>query len=121
MSKSLSSINKIFLGLIFISVIAACTRESTGTHGVSEKENTCINLAKFANNVMKKHQDNILMADVFKEIDAMADVSGESKTVLKEIAVEAYRQGVFTDESFRERQLVEFSNDVHIKCLDAMK
>lgn len=51
----------------------------------------------------------------------MADVPSDSKQLLKDIVMEAYKQPVFTDQSFRDRQRVDFANDVHLKCLEPMK
>lgn len=122
MKKAILSNIKVFLCSILTLFITSCTKESTSTHKFSEEEESaCINLAKFANDAMRKHQNNILMADVLKDIDAMVDTPEDSRVMLKEIVVAAYNEVVFSDSSFRERQLVDFANDVHLKCLESMK
>jgi len=118
----LSVFGRVFLYLSIIQGVAACDKAPENSYMESEAaQKSCMQLAAFAKSVMKKHQDNVLISDVFKEVDSMSEVPNDSKELLKEITIEAYRHGVFTDQSFNERQLVEFSNDVHIKCLDTMK
>lgn len=107
--------------MVFVS-LASCSRDKVQDAGATAQgQEACANLAKFSEQAMNYHQSNVLMDDVFREVDTMADVPSDSKQLLKDIVMEAYKQPVFTDQSFRDRQRVDFANDVHLKCLESMK
>lgn len=110
------------LYLVLVAGLAACSQESSLKKGITKQdEDACASLAKFAEKAMQYHQSNTLMDTVFKEVDLMAEVPEESKGLLKNIVIDAYKQPVFTDQSFRDRQVVDFANDTHLKCLEIMK
>lgn len=113
--------NKLLLCLVVVG-LASCSKSEVQDIGVAAQEQeACANLAKFSEQAMNYHQSNILMNDVLKEVDTMVDVPSNSRQLLKDIVIEAYSQPVFTDQSFRDRQRVDFANDVHLKCLESMK
>lgn len=112
---------KLLLCLLIVN-LASCSKDGVHEAGATAQgQEACANLAKFSEQAMSYHQSNVLMDDVFKEVDTMANVPSGSKQLLKDIVVEAYKQPVFTDQSFRDRQRVDFANDVHLKCLESMK
>lgn len=112
---------KLLLCLLVVN-LASCSKGGVHEAGATAQgQEACANLAKFSEQAMSYHQSNVLMDDVFKEVDTMANVPSGSKQLLKNIVVEAYKQPVFTDQSFKDRQRVDFANDVHLKCLESMK
>lgn len=113
---------KIFILLAVVVSFAACSQDNSfKNESKKQNEEACTSLEKFAEKVMKQHQSNILISAVFKEVDSMPSVPEESKEMLKNIAIDAYKQPVFTDQSIRDRQVVDFATDTHLKCLEIMK
>lgn len=112
--------------LLFVFVlvfgVSACGKNiADKNENNKQAEAACTDLAKFAEQTMKYHQSNVLMSAVFKEVDLMSNVPEESKVVLKNIVIDAYKQPVFTDQSYRDRQVIDFANDTHLKCLEIME
>ncbi|WP_180165591.1 hypothetical protein [Acinetobacter sp. YH12049] len=110
--------NKILVCLVVLG-IASCSKNNANS--IVQAEKACADIAQFSEQTMGHHQANVPMNNVFKKVDAMANLPDDSKQLLKEIVIEAYKQPVFTDQSYRDRQRVDFANDVHLKCLEAMK
>lgn len=110
------------LCLFMIAGLSSCSQDNSFINeSKKQNEEACTSLEKYAEKVMKQHQSNILISAVFKEVDSMPDVPEESKEMLKNIAIDAYKQPVFTDQSIRDRQVVDFATDTHLKCLEIMK
>ena len=113
--------NKLLLCLVVAS-LASCSRDGVqNVSATAQEQEACANLTKFSEQVMGYHQSSVLMNEVLKEVDAMVNVPNDSKQLLKDVVMEAYRQPVFTDQSFRDRQKSDFANEVHLKCLESMK
>lgn len=112
----------LLFGLVVAFGVSSCSKDVIAKNeNTKQDEDACASLANFAQKAMKYHQSNILMDTVFKEIDTMTEVPAESKDLLKNIVVDAYKQPVFTDQAFRDRQAVDFANDTHLKCLKIME
>jgi len=113
---------QLILCLFLVAGLSACSQDnSINSESKKLNDEACTSLEKFAEHVMRQHQSNTLMSTVFKEVDSMSDVPEGSKEILKNIAIDAYKQPVFTDQSIRDRQVVDFANDTHLKCLEIMK
>lgn len=113
--------NKLLLCLVIVGLASCSKDEVQDASAAAHEQEACANLAKFSEQAMNYHQSNVLMDDVFKEVDMMANVPNDSKQLLKDIVMEVYKQPVFTDQSFKDRQKVDFANDVHLKCIETMK
>lgn len=113
--------NKLLLCLVIVSLASCSKDEVHDASSTAQGQEACANLAKFSEQAMSYHQSNVLMDDVFKKVDMMENVPSDSKQLLKDIVIEAYKQPVFTDQSFKDRQRVDFANDVHLKCLESVK
>ena len=112
----------LILYLVLVIGLVACSQDSSlKIQSTKQDKEACASLAKFAERAMQYHQSNTLMSKVFKEVDSMVEVPDESKVLLKNIVMDAYKQPVFTDQSFRDRQVVDFTNDTHLKCLEIME
>lgn len=115
-------ISRVILCLVLLQSVVSCTKEPVEAYKLTnEEEQACVNLANFANDVMKKHQSNVLMSTVLDEVNKKSDVEEGLKDLLKEIVVSAYKETVFTDASINEKLLANFTNDVHLNCIETMK
>ncbi|OTG73430.1 hypothetical protein B9T23_13855 [Acinetobacter terrae] len=110
------------LCLVVVMLLGACSQgNSIKSESNKQNEEACASLAKFAERTMRSRQANILMDVTFKEVDSNSNVPEDSKVLLKNIILDAYKQPVFTDQSFKDRQIADFTNDTHLKCLEVMK
>jgi hypothetical protein len=110
------------LGLAIVVMVSGCSKEpSENSEEIKQAQEACENLSKFAEHTMRQRQANTLMSSVFKEVDQMENVPDESKGMLKEIVMEAYKRPMFTVQPYIDQQTAEFANDVHLQCLEAMK
>lgn len=71
----------------------------------------CEQLSSIASTIMESRQAGVKLSKIIKLAD--------SNSLIKEMAVSAYRKPAYNSEEYKQQEISEFANYWYIACLDA--
>ena len=83
-------------------------------------EDPCKVLEMFAGRVMERRQNGALMSDLIRIIDN-GDYEEINDRMMKKIIVSAYDKPLYSTDDYKQKAILQFKNDIYMKCYRSKK